>query len=472
MKPIPAALKNKLQNRFKSSSTDSEPKLRLIATQNSRKMLISEPIHEDIAPDFGDIAVRQMAGEDDLSLAYSICIDEDGIAYVRRRRFPALMDFKWEPVFEYGPADDVAIEFDGTWKPSAKYEYYYLETEEFPYIFAVNDGVLTVQKWRDVSTRVVLAEDVNGEISVCKGWKNLLTEEEDQGLIIGYIRDGVVFYRALAWSTLTESLNWEIEQEVTELGDNNNTLSVIRTNDFRIGFCVEQSGVIKMALTSRCYPGMSFPPESVSVFEQAAILYVPVKKKQGFIEPNHIDTHFGHSFFLMNSIDEDYQNSIIACSRSFDDNMICIGATVTMEYPLKSELPEYFTSMCTISTNRVLITDAVCEEGSNVIRFSFNWKSGQSPNILPEPFTITLPMCVDATFESTNGQVWYNEAMTASFDTAATLWFGYINDSLNATESSVLEYLPVMYHYTRLSESISVSQDAVFEYIPAGDIPV
>ena len=92
MRSIPAALKEKLKNQFKVESTDSMAKLRVVATQTSVNSLLSEPIHEDIAPALGDVAVRQMSGDKDLSLAYALCLD-DGIATMYMRKFPAGFDY-------------------------------------------------------------------------------------------------------------------------------------------------------------------------------------------------------------------------------------------------------------------------------------------------------------------------------------------------------------------------------------------
>ena len=103
MRSIPVALKEKLLNRFKVESTDSMAKLRVVATQTSINSLLSEPIHEDISPAFGDVAVRQMAGEANLSLAYAICLD-DGIANIYRRKFPAGLEYPWEHQWTLGSA--------------------------------------------------------------------------------------------------------------------------------------------------------------------------------------------------------------------------------------------------------------------------------------------------------------------------------------------------------------------------------
>ena len=64
MRSIPAALKEKLANRFKVENTDSMARLRVVATQTSVNSLLSEPIHEDIAPAFGDVAVSGQKAQD------------------------------------------------------------------------------------------------------------------------------------------------------------------------------------------------------------------------------------------------------------------------------------------------------------------------------------------------------------------------------------------------------------------------
>ncbi len=101
--------------------------------------------------------------------------------------------------------------------------------EEYPYIFTVESGNLYVQYWDDASTRTLLANNVS-QISSCKGWQSSVDIDLDQGLIIGYLRDGAVFYRALCCQH-DGSYVWEAEREVTTLGSGNPTLSVSRTND-------------------------------------------------------------------------------------------------------------------------------------------------------------------------------------------------------------------------------------------------
>lgn len=262
MRNIPTALKEKLANRFKVENTDSLAKLRVVATQTSVNSLLSEPIHEDIAPAFGDVAVRQTAGESDLSLAYAICLD-DGVAKIYKRKFPAGLEYPWEYRWTLGTATDVAIEFNGVWKMNTEKEWYYLQTEEYPYVFYVRNGNLYVQVWRDSDNASLLATGVS-QISACKGWQSSVEQDLDQGLIIGYLKSGSVYYRALCCQE-NGSYVWEAEHEVSTLGMGNTTLSVIRTNDFRIGFLTQNSGRMLLALTHRNYAGMSVRPETVHI---------------------------------------------------------------------------------------------------------------------------------------------------------------------------------------------------------------
>ena len=223
MRNIPTAMRLKLLNRIKAAANESEPSVRVIATQASRNTLLTEPIHEDIPAALGDVALQQTAGKTAIELAYAICLD-DGVAKIYRRNFPAMMDYEWDYVWTFGNAEDVATEFDGDWTMDGSKDWYYLVTEQYPYIFTVEGGDLYVQKWRDTSSRLKLAENVSS-ISACKGWHDYTNLDNDQGLIIGYIKGGEVYYRALAYSTVISDRVWENEHKVTDLGTGNSNLS-------------------------------------------------------------------------------------------------------------------------------------------------------------------------------------------------------------------------------------------------------
>ena len=272
MRNVPLELKQKLLKQFYGNSLDTMPKMRIIAKQASINTLITEIIHENIPADFGDVAIRQLPGETEPSLVYAACID-NGTGNIYARKMPAFAEQKWKFVWSLGPVKDLAIEFHGEWQINPQKRFYELFTEETPYIFFTdNNNSLYVQKWDDLSSRLLLANSAS-QISVCRAWQSTLDTGVDQGLIIGYLRDSKVFYRAYCQQSNGEYI-WETENEVTELGTGNTTLCVFRTNDFRVGFLTENAGEMKYVLSERTYAGQAMPPEYAESRPQDSRLWI------------------------------------------------------------------------------------------------------------------------------------------------------------------------------------------------------
>lgn len=341
MRSVPAALKAKLLDRVKSDSTANAPNLRIVATQSSVNTLLSEPIHEDVPPGLGDVTIRQMAGEREISLAYAICL-EDGRADIYQRKLPASMDYKWEYLSQYGPAEDAAIEFDGIWTMDPRQGWYFLQTKEYPYIFTVEGGNLYVQYWNDPSTRTLLAEQVS-QISACKGWKNSIDQNLDQGLLIGYLRDGQVFYRALCTQP-DGSKVWEAERQVEALGSGNTTLAVVRTNDFRVGFLAEQTGgAIRLILTHRTWAGMSVRPETVHVNPRMRFEYFDAVKWNVYPKRETVRAGAELPYFNYDAAPETPEIAVESVERlNSTAAFASYGLKVTFGKPLHGELDAAF----------------------------------------------------------------------------------------------------------------------------------
>ena len=472
MRTIPAAMRTKLLNRFKASATESEPSVRVIATQASTNILLTEPIHEDILPDYGDVTLRQMEGEASISLAYAVCLDE-GIATVWRRKFPATMDYEWEFMWEIGEADDVAIEYDGEWTMDGSREWYYLKTEQFPYIFTLVNGNLYVQKWRDAENRILLAEGVSN-ISACKGWFDYTNQDNDQGLIIGYIRDGGVYYRTYAYQTLAETKVWEIEQKVTVLENNNSILSVIRTNDFRIGFLTEQSGQIKLAITKRTYPGASVKPEYLHVSTDASLWYEAIRYRYSVLN-EYAAVRSSKAFFMLDN--DDHRMTVLGAERIYTDvegdRSYLSGVKVFLDRPLLTDLTALFVSRCTVSSNKLIVAGVEFDDEDNALVYSFDWAPGVTRNIHPNPFDVTFPTCYEVTYDALDGQVWYIEGHTVSLESAYLLIEGNDNEYLAvSTPRATFAYTAVTHNYAYNEEHASVSTTATMIYIPVGDVPL
>lgn len=409
MRSIPAALKTKLLNRFKADDTNSRPNLRLVATQTSINTLLSEPIHEDIAPDLGDVAVRQMEGENNLSRAYAICLDH-GIAQICTRRFPAGFDYKWEYLWTFGAASDVAIEYNGTWRMNAAQEWYFLQTEEHPYIFTVEGGNLYVQHWDNAATRIQLANGVS-QISSCKGWQSSVDIELDQGLIIGYLRGGTVFYRALCCQS-DGSYIWEAEHEVTELGTDNKTLSVIRTNDFRIGFLTENSGNILLALTHRNYAGMSVRPETVHINAAKARIWMDYIREQTTLDMEYASADVTYPYLLLDLPDSEVISVVSAEKINRSEGFSCYGFKLRLSKPLHGAIDAGFIPKCTLSVSSV--SEAVYSSEEQAILLYTNTDIRRTI-----PVTITMPECRAALYIKQCGQKWFLPALSAEVEAEA-----------------------------------------------------
>jgi phenolic acid decarboxylase len=110
-----------------------------------------------------------------------------------------------------------------------------------------------------------LATNVS-KISAVRGWVPVNgTETTDQGLVIGYIKsDGTVWYRTYAIQ-VGGGQAWESERQITEFTKTAVNISTFRTNDFRVGFVVQNSdSTVELLVTNRNWAGMSVVAETLS----------------------------------------------------------------------------------------------------------------------------------------------------------------------------------------------------------------
>ena len=309
MRILPIEIRNKLLERFQVESKGARPNLRVVATQSSVNTLLTEEVHTESAASFGDVAVRQLPGEAAPSLAYAICMD-NGVANLYERSFPTDLESPWAWNWTLGAATDVAIEFNGEWTINPKTRCYALITELTPYIFFTDASTtLFVQKWQDETSRIPLAEHVE-QISSCRAWKSSLDTGGDQGLVIGYLREGSVYYRTYAKQD-GGALLWEEERQVSELGTGNVSLALFRTNDYRLGFVTERAGQMQYVLSRRTYAGQAMPaeyvdvqPRNARVWTMSPTRYEPVETERANVDPayGYLMTHPADMVFGITSV--------------------------------------------------------------------------------------------------------------------------------------------------------------------------
>jgi len=468
MRSIPSALKLKLLNRFKAEDTDSKPNLRLVATQTSINTLLSEPIHEDIAPALGDVAVRQMEGDASLALAYAICLD-DGIAKIYKRRFPAGFDYKWEYQWTYGSAEDVAIEYNGVWKMNAEQEWYFLQTEEYPYIFTVEDGNLYVQYWRDRDSRALLAAGVS-QISSCKGWQSSVDIDLDQGLIIGYLRDGAVFYRALCCQH-DGSYVWEAEREVATLGSGNTTLSVIRTNDFRIGFLTQHGGDMLLSLTHRNYAGMSVRPETVHIDIRNSRAWLPVIDRHYAFTEERGSVQTGLPYLMMDEEPDSPELTVSSVERiNREEVFASYGFRVFLSHPLHGTPDAAFLAGCRVSVSNVTVSSCEYDPASQALVLYLSADVRRTLGI-----TITIPMHRRFWYYRHQNQKWFLPALTAVVEPEVITYNGYTDETASIqTITSAAWIDEAVFHtfYDEHSAASIVVSTAQMSLKPVSTLPI
>lgn len=163
-----------------------------------------------------------------------------------------------------GRALSCSIAYDARWRASLTsiaYEYY---TIGEPYIAYV-----------DTSNRLYVQQGVSGSkfkldynVTYCfivRGWKNISIKENDQGLIVFYIKNGKLYSRAYV-ETNDGSFVWESAVCYKEAGNSIVKVTANRTSDYRIMIVVYSNKGNKLLFTDRTWPGTAIPAEVVSCF--------------------------------------------------------------------------------------------------------------------------------------------------------------------------------------------------------------
>jgi len=261
MRTIPPSLLEKINKRHQTIYENADPKLKVLLSRGFSKELFSVyTIHEKDNIAEIDVTTKRSQADEDPDKIY-IAYIESGIAHVKSRPLPYDAFDEWTYEFELGPATNVAIDFDGYWERPLGETRFNLVADEYPWIFRLNSGVLTAQYWQN--TAVELSTNVS-KIRSVKGWVPVNGDEtNDQGLIIFYLKtDGTVWYRNYAIQS-TSNKAWEIERQITEFTGTVVDIALFRTNDFRVGFVVQNSdNTIEYVVTDRNWAGMSFEVET------------------------------------------------------------------------------------------------------------------------------------------------------------------------------------------------------------------
>ncbi len=264
MRSIDPVLLRKIKEQNQTIWNDANPKMSIQVSRAKDTVMDStywtvETIREKEGLGDLSIAARRFKPYGPPNRLYNIYVD-NGVVKTAIREYPDYKKLKWQNQFDVGVGSAVAIAFDGHWERYRKK--WQLVTEENPYLFWIDgSNKLWVQLWDNVGTKYELASNVI-KVKALRCWKNINIPDVDQGIVVGYIKsDGKVYYRNYAYQS-SGQFAWETERQVTEFPGTSVNLNLFITNDYRMGFIVEDSsGNIRWVITSRAWAGMAIAPE-------------------------------------------------------------------------------------------------------------------------------------------------------------------------------------------------------------------
>lgn len=216
----------------------------------------------DIGADVQDISIRQLSEDNGPDEIWIVGLEKEE-ALVRKRKYDLKATVGFEPVLSLGRAKAAAIEFDGNWVLRANASRYTIETEEFPWLFWIAmDDTLWCQKGEDESTKRSLAEGVTS-VFACRGYSSTTYLDQDQGLIVAYIRDGKACYRQYRYVQSEGGVVWDFENIFEDYTDVTK-VAVHRLNDYRVSFEITTLTNNYWLISDRTYVNQAIPIEHIN----------------------------------------------------------------------------------------------------------------------------------------------------------------------------------------------------------------
>lgn len=266
MRSVTPYLNEKLKSTQQTPANKADPKMSIRVSRARTTVMDSDYWTVETirtADNLGDISLvarrRVPYGQPDS--IYEIHI-EDGIVKTSIRKYPDYFKLGWVHQFELGEGSAVAIAFNGNWQLHRRK--WRLATDEKPFIFWVDtQGILWSQLWDLSETKRQISSSVT-KVKAIRGWKNVNFPDKDQGIIVSYIKnDGKVYY--LSYCQTVDFTNvWEPERLLAEFTATAVSLNMFITNDFRMGFTIEDSsGNIHWMVTERNWAGMAVAAETI-----------------------------------------------------------------------------------------------------------------------------------------------------------------------------------------------------------------
>jgi len=216
----------------------------------------------DLAMDVYDISIRQLKADNGPNEIWAVGIESD-ILYVQYRPYKETnTNVGWTSVGSLGVSRGAAIEFDGNWVLRTNADQYTIETDEEPYIFNIDDNNNLYAYYGINDTEPVLLDTNVSMVKACKGYSSIVYPDQDQGLIVAYIKNNIAYYRRYYYNSVVGKKLWEDAQAFSGNWD---AIDVHRLNDYRASFTLSNAAENLWKYTDRTYVGQATYPEKDSV---------------------------------------------------------------------------------------------------------------------------------------------------------------------------------------------------------------
>lgn len=438
------------------------------------------PVWDFIVPTrngvLGDVTIRRIAEDVELMYVYAAYLENGNVQFYRKKIYADLDEY-WQPLWTYpNDATEVAIEFDGVWKIDLLGQWYYLEMEEEPYVFTVEDDNLYVQKWQDFDSRFLLAENVEN-ISVCKGYTNNFTHTLDQGLIVAYRRNNKAYYRAYCYQP-DDTKAWGNEVELTQFGDNVDFIRVIRTNDFRVGFIAENNNNLKLILSTQNWVGETFKPEYLNLSSVANFRYNRKNILYGYLKDYlHVQTYYNYFQYELKTNIENNLNLIINYERiNRIDTYTSYGVKIYYQKPIYCNSAENLKFRITVTQYRpesypyeidIPISSTNINFEENAIEIYFNIDINRIYQL-----TITGNNFNSVWYYREQNQKWHIDSFNIIVPPDVIPSYGYTKENLNITTNSIFRYDLKNIYNGYNNNYLKLAIQANFQYVAKDLAPI
>lgn len=345
MRSIPPVLLSKIKNQNQTIWNNAQPKMKISVSRAKNTVMDStywtvETIRQTTG--LGDVSVapRRFKPYGRPNRIYEIHV-KDGEVITSIREYPDKLKEGFKNQFSLGLGTSVAVAFNGEWKMYRKT--YRLVTDESPWISWVdNNGDLWVQLWDDASTRLQLSSNVV-KVRMIRAWKNTAIHYLDQGIVAAYIKtDGKVYYRNYCiQENYTEV--WEHEKKLTGFTGTAVNVNLFITNDYRMGFIIEDNTIaIHWLVTHRNWGGMASPAESIiSSIKDITLEVIPIKYYDTMADDEHISISISGIELNVCPFDFDISQVTIMSAKRIGNNKI--GLVFSHNILNAEQSIEYFT---------------------------------------------------------------------------------------------------------------------------------